>query len=386
MLKSMTGFGKSSAENENISVDFELKSVNSRFLDIFFRLPNFLSIKEFELKDVIKKRINRGKISVSLQVNFKNPKDSPWGINTDKLNDFLLTVKEIKEQSNIDEKLKLNDLLLNKDLFTGNKIEISSKDFEFIKGTLNKAIDELNVMKTNEGSELADDLQKRTKEIEFKVEEINKHARDSVVEYHSLLKERIKNLYKSNSVSQQKYDEINAKYNLAFAQFNSAKEQYQKIKNGARPEEIKQVKANLEKARANLDIIKQHVSECYVTAPQNGFIVKKFVEIGENVPPFGSLFKVSDLSKVNLVIYVSERELGKVKLGQTVEVKTDTYPNKIYKGTVTYISPEAEFTPKSVQTKDERTKLVFAVKIEIPNDNSELKAGMPADAEIKLAD
>ena len=65
MLKSMTGFGKSSAENENISVDFELKSVNSRFLDIFFRLPNFLSIKEFELKDVIKKRINRGKISVS---------------------------------------------------------------------------------------------------------------------------------------------------------------------------------------------------------------------------------------------------------------------------------------------------------------------------------
>ena len=206
MLKSMTGFGKSSAENENISVDFELKSVNSRFLDIFFRLPNFLSIKEFELKDVIKKRINRGKISVSLQVNFKNPKDSPWGINTDKLNDFLLTVKEIKEQSNIDEKLKLNDLLLNKDLFTGNKIEISSKDFEFIKGTLNKAIDELNVMKTNEGSELADDLQKRTKEIEFKVEEINKHARDSVVEYHSLLKERIKNLIDDVNINEDRLE------------------------------------------------------------------------------------------------------------------------------------------------------------------------------------
>ena len=203
-------------------------------------------------------------------------------------------------------------------------------------------------------------------------------------ELAKLNKERIENLYKSSSVSQQKYDEINAKYNLALAQFSSAKEQYSKIKTGARPEEIKQVKANLEKATANLDIIKKHIRDCYVTSPQNGFIVKKFVEIGETVPPFGSLFKVSDLSKVNLVIYVSERELGKVKLSQTVEVKTDTYPDKIYKGTVTYISPEAEFTPKSVQTKDERTKLVFAVKIEIPNDNSELKAGMPADAEIKL--
>ncbi len=201
-----------------------------------------------------------------------------------------------------------------------------------------------------------------------------------------LNKDRIENLYKSNSVSQQKYDEINAKYNLALAQLNSAKEQYSKIKTGARPEEIKQAKANLEKAAANLDLIKKHIRDCYVTSPQNGFIVKKFVETGENVPPFGSLFKVSDLSKVKLVIYVSEKELGKVKLGQSVEVKTDTYPGKIYKGTVTYISPEAEFTPKSVQTEDERTKLVFAVKIEIPNQNSELKAGMPADAEIKLND
>jgi HlyD family secretion protein len=197
-------------------------------------------------------------------------------------------------------------------------------------------------------------------------------------------KERIENLYKSNSISQQKYDDVIAKYKLAQAQLNSAKQHYLKIKNGARPEEIQQAKANLEKANANLNLIKKQIRDCYVTSPQNGVIVKKFVEIGENVPPFGALFKVSDLSTVKLVIYVSEQELGKVKLGQTVEVKTDTYPDKIYKGKVTYISPEAEFTPKSVQTKDERTKLVFAVKIEIPNENSELKAGMPADAVIKL--
>ena len=97
-----------------------------------------------------------------------------------------------------------------------------------------------------------------------------------------------------------------------------------------------------------------------------------------------SLFKVSDLTKVNLIIYVSEEELGKVKLGQTADVSSDTYPDKKYEGKITYISPEAEFTPKNIQTKDERTKLVFAVKIEVKNPKFELKPGMPADAAVHL--
>ena len=206
MLKSMTGFGKSFAENERISVDIELKSVNSRFLDTFFRLPNFLSLKEFELKDVIKNKVKRGKINITLQVNFKDPKDSPWGINTEKLNDFLLTVKDIKKQSNINEELRLNHLLSNKDLFSGNKIEISEEDFEFIKEALNKAIEELDIMKTNEGSELAKDLIERTKEIETKVDEINANARDSVKENHSLLKERIKKLIDDANINEERLE------------------------------------------------------------------------------------------------------------------------------------------------------------------------------------
>jgi HlyD family secretion protein len=75
---------------------------------------------------------------------------------------------------------------------------------------------------------------------------------------------------------------------------------------------------------------------------------------------------------------------ARFKLGQKVDVTNDTYPDKVYEGTVVYISTEAEFTPKNIQTKDERTKLVFAVKIELPNLDYELKAGMPADAVIKL--
>lgn len=206
MLKSMTGFGKASAENERISVDIELKSVNSRFLDTFFRLPNFLSLKEFELKDVIKNKIKRGKINITLQVNFKDPKNSPWGINTEKLDDFLLTIKDIKKQSNINEELRLNHLLSNKDLFSGNKIEISEEDFEFIKEALNKSIDELDIMKINEGSELAKDLRKRTKEIETKVDEIKTNVRDSVEENHSLFKERIKKLIDDVNINEERLE------------------------------------------------------------------------------------------------------------------------------------------------------------------------------------
>lgn len=123
-----------------------------------------------------------------------------------------------------------------------------------------------------------------------------------------------------------------------------------------------------------------------MTSPINGFIVKTFVERGESVSPMSSLFKVSDLDVVELVIYVSTEELAYVKLGLQSDVTIDAFKNKIYKGKVTYISPEAEFTPKNIQTKDERTKLVFAVKITIPNKDYELKAGMPADAVIKLQD
>lgn len=206
MLKSMTGFGKASAENERISVDIELKSVNSRFLDTFFRLPNFLSLREFELKDVIKNKIKRGKINITLQVNFKDPKDSPWGINTEKLNDFLLTIKNIKKQSNINEELRLNHLLSNKDLFSGNKIEISEEDFEFIKDALNKSINELDIMKINEGSELSKDLRKRTKEIETKVDEIKTNSRDSVEENHSLFKERIKKLIDDVNINEERLE------------------------------------------------------------------------------------------------------------------------------------------------------------------------------------
>lgn len=195
-------------------------------------------------------------------------------------------------------------------------------------------------------------------------------------------KDRTENLYRENTITKQQYDNVISRYDLAVSQFQTAKDNLTKIKNISRPEDIESARANLNKAISAYDLLKQNISDCSVYAPVNGIISKKFVEQGEIVNPQSSLLKISDLETVNLMIYVSETELGKVKLNETADVTVDSYKDKVYKGKVIFISPEAEFTPKNIQTKDERTKLVFGVKLEIPNPQFDLKPGMPADAKL----
>ncbi len=197
-------------------------------------------------------------------------------------------------------------------------------------------------------------------------------------------KERMENLYQSQTITKKQFDDAIANYEINLARLSVARENFQKIKNLSRPEEIKQAEASLNRAIANVNLFKKNLNDCYVTSPSSGFITKKFVEEGETAGRMSSLFQVADLSSVEIVIYIRETELGKVKLGQKAEISIDTYPDKIYEGEVIYISTEAEFTPKNIQTQEERTKLVFAVKIKIENTNFELKDGMPADAVIIL--
>ncbi|MCK9280355.1 MAG: efflux RND transporter periplasmic adaptor subunit [Melioribacteraceae bacterium] len=194
--------------------------------------------------------------------------------------------------------------------------------------------------------------------------------------------ERMTNLFETNSITKRQLEETNTRYDVTKAQYNSAKENYAKIKNFARPEELAQAKANYERADAASKLIEKNIRDCFVTSPVKGTVVKSYVEKGETVSMLSSLAKVTDLSMVKLVVYVPENVLGKIKTGQRAEISTDSYTGKVYEGKVIFISPEAEFTPKNIQTKDERTKLVFAVKIEVPNPDNELKAGMPADAKV----
>ena len=197
-------------------------------------------------------------------------------------------------------------------------------------------------------------------------------------------KERYDKLYETKTVSETQHENYVNRYLVSLQQYNAAKENYEKMNHFARPEEIKQAEARLNQTIANEDLIKKNIRDSYVTAPISGFVVEKYFEAGETVSPLSSLLKLSDLSVVKLKIYVSEEELGRVKLGQKADVKVDAYKSKTFEGNVIYISPEAEFTPKNIQTQDERTKLVFAVKIEIKNPDFDLKPGMPADAVVHI--
>ena len=169
--------------------------------------------------------------------------------------------------------------------------------------------------------------------------------------------ERMKNLFKNQSITKKQFDDAKTRLTIAEAQLNSAKQNLKKIENFARPEELDQAISAFNAADANVKLLQKRVNDCYVLSPINGQIVKNFVEIGETLNPQSSLVKVSNQSDVEVVVYIQETDLGKVKLGQKAEIFSDSYEDKAYEGKVTYISPEAEFTPKNIQTKEERTKL-----------------------------
>ncbi len=195
---------------------------------------------------------------------------------------------------------------------------------------------------------------------------------------------RLKSLYESQAITEKQFEDVKTRADIAESQYQSAKANLEKMNNISRPAEIKQAEANYGKTAASVDLIEKQIRDSFIISPIRGSVVEVYAEEGENVNPQTSLVKVSNLSEVELIIYISETDLGKVKTGQDAEVSIDTFPDKTYNGKITYISPEAEFTPKNIQTKDERTKLVFKVKIKIPNPAYELKAGMPADAKIIL--
>lgn len=137
-------------------------------------------------------------------------------------------------------------------------------------------------------------------------------------------------------------------------------------------------------AKSQLDYIDATLANSTLYAPINGVVLTRNLEVGEIAFPGSPILTLADLSGVWIKIYVSEPVVGLIKTGGVASVRVDTWPDRAFPGVVTYISDEPEFTPKTVQTKEERTKLVFAVKIDLDNPEGLLKPGMPADAEIVI--
>ncbi len=223
--------------------------------------------------------------------------------------------------------------------------------------------------------------------------------------------ERRYKLYKEGVLSTNEYEAAQTAYKVATAQLKEAEERLKLIKEGPRKEQIEQARAALMQAKETLTLIKKgprketidqararldqanqalamaetQLGYATLVSPISGVVLSKNVEPGEYVAPGTPVVTVGNLDNVWLRAYINETDLGRVKVGQRVRVTTDTYPGKVYEGRISFIASQAEFTPKNVQTEKERVKLVYRIKIDIPNPNMELKPGMPADADILVS-
>jgi HlyD family secretion protein len=225
--------------------------------------------------------------------------------------------------------------------------------------------------------------------------------------------DRAQTLYKNDDISTSQYDQFHARFEGADANLKQVKEHAGLVQAGPRSETIESASAQVERARASLRVgqanaieskrreqdivarqsdierakaqialIDSQMADTIAVSPINGMVLVKAADVGEILAPGTSVVTVGDIEHPWLRAYIREQDLGRVKIGDKVKVTTDSYRDKVYDGHISYISSEAEFTPKQIQTSEERVKLVYRVKIDVDNPRHELKSNMPADAEI----
>jgi HlyD family secretion protein len=227
--------------------------------------------------------------------------------------------------------------------------------------------------------------------------------------------DRAQILYKNDDISTAQYDQFRTHLDSAKAVLNQSKEREALVLAGPRVEQINAQSALVERARgalkmaeanalemkrreqelntrraeisrtkASLALVDSQLSDTIAISPVDGVVLVKSADVGEVLAPGTTVVTVGDIDHPWLRGYINETLLGRVKIGSQARITTDSYPSKVYPGRVTFIASEAEFTPKQIQTQQERVKLVYRIKIEADNPQHELKSNMPADAEIVL--
>lgn len=199
---------------------------------------------------------------------------------------------------------------------------------------------------------------------------------------------RYAELFRKGVVTEKERDTMKLSYDVAKSRLNEAQSML-KLAQGnltrieAARQDIATSSAQIDLARAALAQAAIQLDYTRLKSPISGTVISRNIEPGETVNIGREVITVSDTSHVDLKIFVDGTQIGKVKRGQKAEVRIDSFPNRTFAGFVSFVSPEGEFTPKIIQTKKERVKLVYLVKVSIANPTGELKAGMPADALLK---
>lgn len=196
--------------------------------------------------------------------------------------------------------------------------------------------------------------------------------------------ERAQTLYENGAISASRFDAAKSAYETRLGQVRSVRQQQSLVEEGPRREDIRAADLRVKQLEALVANTEEKLADTRLCAPISGVVFRKNVELGEIVQPGAAVFTIGDLDRPWVKVYVKEDKLGLVKLGQKAKITVDTYKDRTYDGTVTFISSDAEFTPKNVQTREERVKLVFGVKVTVTNRDQELKPGMPADVRIIL--
>jgi HlyD family secretion protein len=192
---------------------------------------------------------------------------------------------------------------------------------------------------------------------------------------------RMEKLLASGSGTDKARDDARTRRDVAAATVEAAAERLRKLKAGSRPEEIDAATARVAAADARIAQLRQQIEDAVVKSPVAGVVTEKLAERGELLARGAGLAVVTELARPWLNIYLPEPDLGRIRLGQEVEVVTDAGQRR--SGRVTFVSPQAEFTPKNVQTPDERAKLVYRVKVALDNADGLFKPGMPAEARLR---
>ncbi|MEO8099038.1 MAG: HlyD family efflux transporter periplasmic adaptor subunit [Acidobacteriota bacterium] len=226
---------------------------------------------------------------------------------------------------------------------------------------------------------------------------------------------RAQTLYAKEDISTSQFDQAKTKVESTAAQLRQAQQKLALVQEGPRKEEIVAARAavaranaavataeanrielkrkqqeltgrraDIDRNRAQVGITETQINDTTIIAPIDGVILLKAAEIGEVVAAGTTIVSIGDIDHPWLRAYINETDLGRVHLGATVSLSTDSFKDKKYEGKITFISSEAEFTPKQIQTKEERVKLVYRIKVNVDNAAHELKNNMPVDGEIVL--
>jgi HlyD family secretion protein len=192
--------------------------------------------------------------------------------------------------------------------------------------------------------------------------------------------ERMEGLLASGSGTAKGRDDARLRRDLALTGVEQAREMLRKLQKGSRKEEIEAARARFESAGARIAQIEQQLKDATIVSPVEGIVTERLIEPGELAARGTGVAVVADLAGAWLSAYVPETDLGRIRLGQKALVVSDDRQQR--EGMISFVASKAEFTPKNVQTRDERAKLVYKVKIRLPNSDGLFKAGMPAEARI----